>query len=82
VWELGKRDHADNVGPADAVFIDAHRNLIEDLRQKKTLRTVAVLGISDLCIVETDDAVLIMPRERAQDVRAVVDELTRRGGPV
>lgn len=82
VWELGKRDHADNVGPNDAVFIDAHRNLIEDLRTTKSLRTVAVLGVSDLCIVETDDAVLIMPRERAQDVRAVVDELTRRGGPV
>jgi mannose-1-phosphate guanylyltransferase len=83
VWELGKRDHADNVGPDDAVFVDAHRNLIEDLRQKnKSIRTVALLGVSDLCVVETDDAVLIMPRSRAQDVRAVVDELTRRGGPV
>jgi mannose-1-phosphate guanylyltransferase len=83
VWELGRRDHADNVGPEDTVFIDAHRNLIEDLRQKnKTVRTVALLGVSDLCVVETDDAVLIMPRSRAQDVRAVVDELTRRGGPV
>jgi mannose-1-phosphate guanylyltransferase len=82
VWELGKRDHADNVGPSDSLFIDAHRNLIEDLRQNKTVRTVALLGVSDLCIIETDDAVLIMPRERAQDVRAVVDELTRRGGPV
>lgn len=83
VWELGKRDHADNVGPDDSVFIDAHRNLIEDLRQKnKSIRTVALLGVSDLCVIETDDAVLIMPRSRAQDVRAVVDELTRRGGPV
>jgi mannose-1-phosphate guanylyltransferase len=82
VWELGKRDHRDNVGPDDAVFIDAHRNLIEDLRTKKTIRTVALLGVEDLCVVETDDAVLIMPRNRAQDVRAVVDELTRRGGPV
>ena len=82
VWELGKRDHRDNVGPDDAVFIDAHRNLIEDLRTNKTLRTVALLGVEDLCVVETDDAVLIMPRSRAQDVRAVVDELTRRGGPV
>jgi hypothetical protein len=26
--------------------------------------------------------VLIMPRNRAQDVRVIVDELTRRGGPV
>jgi len=59
-----------------------HRNLIEDLRQKKTVRTVALLGVSDLCVVETDDAVLIMPRDRAQDVRMIVDELTRRGGPV
>ena len=83
VWELGKLDHADNVGPDDAVFVDAHRNLIEDLRkQNKSIRTVALLGVSDLCVVETDDAVLIMPRSRAQDVRAVVDELTRRGGPV
>jgi mannose-1-phosphate guanylyltransferase len=38
--------------------------------------------VTDLCVVETDDAVLIMPRDRAQDVRAVVEELTKRGGPV
>ena len=65
------------------MFVDAHRNLIEDLRVKnKTVRTVALLGVSDLCVIETDDAVLIMPRDRAQDVRSVVEELTRRGGPV
>jgi mannose-1-phosphate guanylyltransferase len=29
--------------------------------------------------VETEDAVLVMPRERAQDVRAVVDALKERG---
>jgi mannose-1-phosphate guanylyltransferase len=82
VWELGKRDNAENVGPVDALFVDAQRNLIEDLRTNKTKRTVALLGVHDLCVVETDDAVLIMPRERAQDVRAIVDELARRGGPV
>jgi len=31
--------------------------------------------VNDLCVVETDDALLIIPRERAQDVRAVVDAL-------
>jgi mannose-1-phosphate guanylyltransferase len=31
-------------------------------------------------VVETDDALLILPRERAQDVRLVVEELKRRGG--
>lgn len=82
VWELGRRDHKDNVGPADSLFVDAHRNLVEDLRSQKTPRTVALLGVSDLCVVETDDAVLIVPRDRAQDVRLIVDELARRGGPV
>jgi mannose-1-phosphate guanylyltransferase len=82
VWELGKRDEGHNVGPEGTLFIDAQRNLVEDLRKHKTQRTVALLGVHDLCVVETDDAVLIVPRERAQDVRLIVDELTRRGGPV
>ncbi len=82
VWELGKRDPQENVGPKDALFLDAERNLVEDLRTRKTARVVALLGVHDLCVVETDDAVLIMPRDRAQDVREVVEELKRRGGPV
>jgi mannose-1-phosphate guanylyltransferase len=82
VWELGQRDSAENVGPAGSLFVKAERNLVEDLRTNKTPRTVALLGVHDLCVVETDDAVLIVPREKAQDVRLIVDELTRRGGPV
>jgi len=35
--------------------------------------------VSDLVVVETDDAVLVIPRERAQDVRLVVDALAKRG---
>jgi mannose-1-phosphate guanylyltransferase len=82
VWELGQRDAAENVGPEGTLFVDAQRNLVEDLRKHKTPRAVALLGVHDLCVVETDDAVLIVPRERAQDVRLIVDELARRGGPV
>ncbi len=37
------------------------------------------MGVNDLVIVETDDAVLIIPRERAQDVRLIVDALAKRG---
>jgi len=40
---------------------------------------VAVIGVSGLAVVRTGDAVLVMPRERAQDVRLVVEELRRRG---
>jgi mannose-1-phosphate guanylyltransferase len=42
-------------------------------------RLVAVLGVEDLVVVDTPDAVLVCRKDRAQDVRLVVDELRRRG---
>ncbi|HEY8451602.1 MAG: sugar phosphate nucleotidyltransferase [Micromonosporaceae bacterium] len=42
-------------------------------------RTVAVLGVKDLVIVDTPDALLVCPRDRAQDVKQLVDELRSRG---
>jgi len=41
-------------------------------------RTVAALGVSDLIIVETEDAVLVIARDKAQDVKRIVDELAAR----
>jgi mannose-1-phosphate guanylyltransferase len=41
-------------------------------------RLVALLGVEDLVVVDTPDAVLVCPKTRAQDVRLVVDELARR----
>jgi mannose-1-phosphate guanylyltransferase len=41
-------------------------------------RLVALIGVHDLVIVDTPDALLVCPKERAQDVRLVVDELRRR----
>ncbi|MCP4867666.1 MAG: NTP transferase domain-containing protein [Proteobacteria bacterium] len=42
-------------------------------------KTVALVGVSDLVLVATDDAILVMPRERAQEVKDVTDELAERG---
>jgi mannose-1-phosphate guanylyltransferase len=42
-------------------------------------RLVAALGIRDLIIVDTPDAVLICPRDRAQEVKHLVDELKNLG---
>ena len=42
-------------------------------------RLVAALGVSDLIVVDTPDAVLVCSRERAQDVKKLVDELKERG---
>lgn len=42
-------------------------------------RLVALLGVEDLVVVDTPDAVLVCRKDRAQDVRLVVEELRRRG---
>ncbi|GAB7048329.1 mannose-1-phosphate guanylyltransferase [Catenuloplanes indicus] len=42
-------------------------------------RLVAALGVRDLIVVDTEDAVLVCPRDRAQDVKQLVDELKQRG---
>ena len=42
-------------------------------------RTVAVLGLDDIVVVDTPDAVLVTTRERAQDVKALVDQLKASG---
>lgn len=42
-------------------------------------RLVALVGVKDLIVVNTPDALLVCPKERAQDVKKVVEELERRG---
>lgn len=83
VWELGQRDQFGNVAPDSAVLVDAQNNLIENLRTVPTgKRVIALVGVHDLCVVDTDDALLIIPRERCQDVREIVAALKGRGDPV
>lgn len=40
---------------------------------------IATVGVSDLVVVKHGDAILVIPRERAQDVRKVVEALSARG---
>ncbi len=80
-WELAEKDSAGNSAPADAVFIGSKNNQVVDLRSggHGKHRVIALVGVDDLVVVETDDALLIVPRERSQDVKEVVDALKRRG---
>jgi len=79
-WEMSPdRDTHGNVLPEGSVAIDAKNNLVKDLTTTSRSKRWALVGVSDLVVVETDDAVLVIPRERAQDVRSVVDALSSRG---
>lgn len=79
VWEQRDKDALGNVLLPTSIAIDAQRNLVFDARTASDKQTVALLGTQDLCVVLTDTTVLVMPRERAQDVRAIVDHIKATG---
>lgn len=76
-WELGSPDASGNALSAGAVAIDAKNNLVRTLGSGK--KVVALVGVNDLVVVETDDAILVIPRDRAQDVRLIVEALKASG---
>jgi mannose-1-phosphate guanylyltransferase len=74
-WDRAVRDRDGNALPADAIAIDT-RGCLARVPEGKL---VALVGVTDLMVVDTGDALLVCPRERAQDVKRVVETLERRG---
>jgi mannose-1-phosphate guanylyltransferase len=73
LWELGNRDQKGNVVVGDVLSLDATDNY---LRSEGPL--VAVIGVEGLVVVATHDSVLVVPRERAQDVKNLVEMIEDR----
>jgi mannose-1-phosphate guanylyltransferase / mannose-6-phosphate isomerase len=71
LWELADKDTAGNALVGNVIAEDATNCY---LRSESGL--VAALGVEDLIVVATDDAVMLAPRDRAQDVRRLVSRLT------
>jgi mannose-1-phosphate guanylyltransferase len=78
-WELAPKDALGNSSPKGTIVIGAHDNEVVDLRTGGDRRIVALVGVHDLVVVETDDALLLVTREQAQDVRDVVACLKAQG---
>ena len=72
LWEVSEQDGSGNVLDGDAFVQDAHDNLL--LAQHRML---AAVGVKDLIVVETPDAVLVADKGAAQDVKAVTQYLKR-----
>ena len=68
------RDAAGNAGHGDTLAVDAAGNLLF-----AESGTIAVLGVRDLVVVRTADAVLVLPKERSQEVRRLVAALAAEG---
>ena len=73
VYELLPRDARGNVTAVDSVQVDSHNNFV-DARGK----VVALLGVRDLIVVDTPDALLVASRSEAQRVGEIVKVLESR----
>ena len=74
VYQEYPKDEAGNAVSGKTLLVDAVNNLV-----LANNRLVVLVGTSNLVVVETEDALLICPREHAQEVRKVVHILAAQG---
>jgi len=70
VWQVGKQDSAGNVTSGDTLISNSKNSLV-----LASSRLVSVVGVENLIIVETADAVLVADRANSQDVKHIVNQL-------
>ena len=76
--ESGGTDASGNVVIAEPSMV-LLRETIGSVVVAQSGRLVATLGLRDTIVVDTPDALLVCGRKQAQDIKAIVDELKRRG---
>ena len=69
LWEVSGRDADGNAGHGEVIAVDSRNNYA----YARTL--VALVGVEDLVVVETDDAILVARKDRVQEVKDVVARL-------
>jgi mannose-1-phosphate guanylyltransferase/mannose-6-phosphate isomerase len=74
LYDLGAKDENQNVLMGDVLTHEASGNFI-----RSESRLVAAVGVENLVVIETADAVAVIPRERAQDIKFIVNQLQAAG---
>ncbi|MHB8828011.1 MAG: mannose-1-phosphate guanylyltransferase [Syntrophales bacterium] len=74
LWEVSKKDENGNVVRGRFVGVNSGDSLVYSPE-----KLVAIVGVRDIFVVETKDALLICRRDRSQDVRSVVEKLEKEG---
>lgn len=69
------RDATGNTVVGTAVVLDGTNNIV--MSDDDTL--IATVGVSDVVVIKSGDAILVLPRDRAQDVRKIVEALGTTG---
>ncbi|UTH37463.1 mannose-1-phosphate guanylyltransferase/mannose-6-phosphate isomerase [Pseudomonas sp. KHPS1] len=74
IWEVHDKDAAGNVTKGDVVVEDSRNCLIHG-----NGKLVSVLGLDDIVVVETKDAMMVAHKDRVQDVKKLVSRLDEQG---
>jgi mannose-1-phosphate guanylyltransferase/mannose-1-phosphate guanylyltransferase/mannose-6-phosphate isomerase len=70
LWDVAQKDEQGNASRGDVMLENARNNFV-----RAETRMVAMLGVSDLVVVETADVVLVAHKDKVQDVKKLVDRL-------
>ena len=74
LWDISEKDDQGNTCKGDVLAVDTHDSYLHT-----NGRLLATVGIKDLVVVETDDAVLVADKSRVQDVKTIVNQLQAQG---
>ena len=74
VWQVAPKDAHGNASVGDAIVKDSSNTLVH-----ATSRLVSAVGLDNVVVIETPDAVLVASRERSQDVKLIVNQLHAQG---
>ncbi len=74
VWQVSPQDAQGNASHGDTLIENSHDTLVH-----ATSRLVSAIGLSNIVIVETPDAVLVADRAQSQDVKKIVSALQKAG---
>ena len=72
--DILEQDESGNFVEGDHVLIDSKNCMIHSEG-----KLIAAVGLEDMVVIETDDAILICPKARSQDVKLIVDRLRQTG---
>ena len=75
LWEIGEKDEAGNVCQGDAVAWDSQGCYA----RSEDGALVALLGMTDTVVVATEDAILVAAKDKAQDIKPLVERLKKEG---
>ncbi|MFA6553321.1 MAG: sugar phosphate nucleotidyltransferase [Patescibacteria group bacterium] len=74
VRDILAKDPDENVTRGEHVTHDSHGNLLYSYSKK----LIATAGLRDMIVIDMEDCLLVCPKDRAQDVKKIVEELERR----